>query len=438
MKSFQFKKFFVFPLIMLMTIVSANTQPVNIKVYPEIPLQTIKSVGGNYSMTRYTNSAWDAIGGETLKQFRPENVRVALPLRIRRVDYKAYKGDKLTEQPLVITLFESMKRMKNEFGVKSFTVSVWDLPDEVIVDPAKANQRVVKPEAYDEVLDMLIAFLLKAKNDYGVEVDYFSFNESDGGWQVIFSPEATRAFIKKAGKRFSEAGLNTKFLLADTAQTKGTVEFATMIMADSTIWKYIGPLSFHSWWSEKIPDSEFERVAALGKALRKQVWCAELGFDAAAYKVKGMVQSWDYALRFARISHRMMKYAQVEVSMYWTWQNDYPLMSTDLKTIYPSYYVTRQLVNYLNKGTQIVHSRCSDPEVLAISGIHSDGSKVLQIINMKKVPVTVKIQGFDSKSVDMVSTTEANNWEEQKKVTSSKKGSIQIKLKAESVNTLIL
>lgn len=437
MKTLQFKKLFAFLLFILITS-AGNTQPVNIKVYPEIPLQTIKSIGGNYSMTRYTNSAWDAIGEETLRQFRPENVRVALPLKIRSVDYQAYKGEKLTGQPLVITLFEAMKRMKNEFGVKSFTLSVWDLPDEVIADPSKANQRVLKPEAYDEVLDMLVAFLLKAKNDYGVEVDYFSFNESDGGWQVIFSPEATRAFIKKAGKRFSDAGLKTKFLLADTAQTRGTVEFATMIMADSTIWKYIGPLSFHSWWSEKIPDSEFERIAALGTALKKPVWCAELGFDAAAYKVKGMVQSWDYALRFARIAHRMLKYARTEVSMYWTWQNDYPIMSTDLKTFYPSYYVTRHLVSYLNKGTQIVHSASSDPEILSISGIHPDGSEVLQIINMKKEPVTVIIQGIRSGPADMISTTEGQSWEEQKKVATSKKGSVQIKLKAESVNTIIL
>jgi len=52
--------------------------------------------------------------------------------------------------------------------------------------------------------------------------------------------------VKKAGKKFEEAGLITKFLWADTAQTKGTVEFATRIMYDPDIWKYIGPLSFHA------------------------------------------------------------------------------------------------------------------------------------------------------------------------------------------------
>ena len=426
-----------FALILFSSILFAQ-EKVSVKVYPEIKRQKIQSVGANYCQTRLTNSAWDAIGEQTLKEFKPGYVRVALPLQFRKEEYANYKGSKITEQALVISLLESMKRMKYEFGVKSFTVSVWNVPNELVVDPEKRNQRVIKPESYDEILDMLVAFFLKAKNDYGVEVDNFSFNESDGGWQVQFSPQATIAFIKKAMVRFKEAGIKTKFLLADTAQTKGTVEFATMIMADSTIWKALGPLCFHSWWSENIPDSEFERVAAFAKAQDKQVWCSELGFDAAAHKVKGMFQSYDYGLRFAKISHRMMKYAQVEVSMYWTWQNDYSIMSPDLKTMYPSYYVTRHLVDYLNSGTQIVHSTSSDRDVLAISGVHEDGKQVIQLINMKKTPVTVDIDGYNSKSVDVVTTTESNNWNVQKNATKSKKGLTTVKLLPESVSTLIM
>lgn len=424
-------------LIMLSSVLFCQ-EKVSVKVYPEIKRQKIQSVGANYCQTRLTNSAWDAIGEQTLKEFKPGFVRVALPLQFRREQYANYKGNKITEQPLVISLLESMKRMKTEFGVKSFTVSVWNVPNELVVDPTKQNQRIIKPEAYDEILDMLVAFFQKAKNNYGVEVDNFSFNESDGGWQVQFSPQATIAFIKRAMVRFREAGIKTKFLLADTAQTKGTVEFATMIMADSTIWKQLGPLCFHSWWSENIPDSEFERVAAFAKAHNKQVWCSELGFDAAAHKVKGMFQSYDYGLRFAKISHRMMKYAEVEVSMYWTWQNDYSIMSSDLKTLYPSYYVTRHLVDYLNAGTQIVHSTSSDSDVLAISGVHEDGKQVMQLINMKKAPVKVDIEGYNSKYVDMVTTTESNNWKVQKNASKSKKSHTSILLLPESVNTLII
>jgi hypothetical protein len=432
------KAFTLFISMVLFSSLVFGQEVVSVKVFPEIKRQQIQSIGGNYCQARLTNNAWDAIGEATLKEFKPGFVRVALPLKLRNQEYASYKGSKLTEQPLVISVLETVKRMKSEFGVKTITISVWDVPDELVEDPSKRNQRVVNPQAYDEVIDMLVAFLVKAKKDYGVEVDYFSFNESDGGWQLQFSPQATIVFIKKAMARFEAAGLKTKFLLADTAQTTGTVEFATMIMADSSIWKYLGPLSFHCWWSENIPDSEFERVAAFAKAWNKPVWCSELGFDAEAHKIKGMFQTWDYGLRFAKITHRMLKYAEVEVAMYWTWQNDYSIMSADLKTKYPSYYITRHLVDYLNAGTQIVHSKSSDPKVLPISGIHENGTQVMQLINMKKIPVTLNIQGYNSNSIDIVTTTQSNNWQEQNNFAKSKNGLTTIQLQPESVNTLII
>ncbi len=415
----------------------ALAQKATVRIFPEVKRQIIRAVGGNYCQANYSEHAADAIGDETLKQFRPSHVRVALPMRLRNAKFEDYRGANFTKQPLVVEVLDELKRMKNEFGVKNFTISVWDVPDEFIVDPSKKAQRIIKPEAYDEVIQMLTDFFLKAKNEYGVEVDQFSFNESDGGYQIIFSPEATIAFVKKAGMKFEEAGLKAKFLLADTAQTKGTVEFATQIMADPSIWKYIGPLSFHCWWSENIPDNEFERIAGFGKAWNKEVWCAELGFDAMSWKVKDMNKSWNYALRFAKISHRMLKYAEVEVSLYWTWQNNYEIMSADLQKMYPSYYITRHQVDFMNTGTQIVHSLSSDPQILAVGGIRPNGSRVLQLINMKKEPVTVDISGFDSQKIDATTTIETNNWELLKNCAKTKNGKTELKLKPESVNTFV-
>jgi len=416
---------------------TASAQKAGVKIYPDLKRQIIQSVGGNYCQANYAGHAWDAIGGETLKELRPSHVRVALPLRLNKMNYAEYKGAKFIRQPLIIEVFESLKRMKEEFGVCNFTISVWDVPDELVVDPSKTKQRVIKPEAYDEVIQMLADFLLTAKNKYGVEPDQFSFNESNGGFQVIFSPETTIAFVKKAGKKFEEAGLKTKFLWGDTAHTQGTVEFAAQIIADPEIRKYLGPLCFHSWASEGIKDSEFENIAALAKTWNKKVWCTELGFDAMAHKVKDFNKSYDYAMRFARISHRIYKYAEAEVSLYWTWQKGYAIMSEDLKEKYPTWYVTRHMTEFLNTGTQIIHSISTDPELLSLSGIRPDGSKILQVINLKKDPVSLEVQGFDSGKIDQYSTTEANNWEVIKNTAKTKKGKATLQLKPQSVNSFV-
>ncbi|HDR51549.1 MAG TPA: hypothetical protein ENN90_08005 [Mariniphaga anaerophila] len=421
---------FLFLLATLLINEPCFSQPVKIKVYPEIEQQKIVSIGGNFCQANYTDNAWDAVGEVTLKEFRPSHVRLALPLQFRDQDYSIYKGKKINEQPVIVTLHETMKRMKDEFGVSNFTISVWRVADELVENPNRDNKRRIKNDKYEEVIDMIVAFLVKAKEEYGVEADYFSFNESDGGYMTIFSPEETIRFFKMAGERFRKAGLKTKFLWADTAQTKGTVEFATMIAADSTIWKYLGPLCFHSWWSENIPDSEFERIAGLAQAWDKEVWCNELGFDAMAWRQRGMNATYDYALRFAKISHRMTKYAKVAVSQYWTWQNNYSIMSADTETKYPSYFITKHQVDFLNSGTQIVHSTSYDPDILPIAGIHPDGKQIIQIINTKNKPVEIEIEGFGNLK-KIVSTTENNLWEEkpaQKQI---------ITLDAESVNTLI-
>lgn len=407
------KTIFLVVLILFNSVLSFS-QVVKLQVYPEMKRQTMVSIGGNYCQANYTGNAWDLPGEATLREFRPGYVRVALPLQFRDLPYADYSGEKINNQKAVISLHEAMQRMKNEFGVYNFTVSVWRVADELVENPERDNKRRIKPEKYEEVIDMIVAFLLKAKSDYGVEADYFSFNESDGGYMTIFSPDETIRFFKMAGERFRKAGLKTKFLWADTAQTKGTVEFATMIAADSTIWKYLGPLCFHSWWSEKIPDSEFERVAAFAKAWGKEVWCSELGFDAMAWKQKGMNASWDYAFRFAKIFHRIVRYAEVSVSQYWTWQNNYSIMTADTLQKYPSYYVTRHQVRYLNNGTKIIHSSCNDPEILSIAGISKSGSPVLQIINLKNKPVSIEVFGLNGTPETIIRTSENNLWKEEK------------------------
>ena len=424
-------------LLLLLANIHVVSQTVKIQIFPEIHNQKIVSIGGNYCQANYTNNAWDAVGEATLQEFRPSHVRLALPLQFQEKDYNLYRGSKINEQPVVVSLHETMKRMKEEFGVTNFTISVWRVADELVENPERNDKRRIKHDKYDEVIDMIEAFLVKAKNEYGVEADYFSFNESDGGYMTIFSPDETIRFFKLAGERFRKAGLKTRFLWADTAQTKGTVEFATMIAADSTIWRYLGPLCFHSWWSENISDTEFERIAGLAQAWNKEVWCNELGFDAMAWRQKGMNESWDYALRFTKSSHRMMKHARVAVSQYWTWQNNYSIMSADTKTKYPSYYVTRHQVNYLNSGTQIVHSTSSDPDILPLAGINDKGQKIIHVINLKNQPANTDLEGFTGQSLMMVTTTENNLWKEKQLKLKPKNGKYTLTMEPGSVNTLI-
>ncbi|MEA5126680.1 MAG: hypothetical protein VB074_00700 [Proteiniphilum sp.] len=404
---------------------------ITIQIYPEKERQTIHSIGGNYCQANYKGDAWDMVGEATLTEFKPTHVRVAIPLQFKGVNYNIYKGKKILKQSAVVSLIKAMRRMKDRYGVTSFTLSVWRVADELVENPEAYNKRRIKPEYYSEVIDMIEAFLLEMKK-YGVDVDYFSFNESNGGYMTLFTAEETIDFIKLAGPRFENAGLKTKFLWGDTSSTKPTVGFASAIASDSTIVKYLGPLSFHSWWSENLPDSDFERIVDLAKKWDRPVWCTELGHDAVAHKAKDYNKNWDYAFRFAKISHRVFRYSMTEVSMFWTWQNNYEIMSADTEIKYPVYYVTRHQTRFLN-NVRIVDSQSSDPEILPLAGFNKDNKLVLQIVNLKQVPEIVKLENIHDVSANVVTSTENNLWEE--KTIPIQSGTIE--LKPQSVNTLV-
>ncbi|MBT6005818.1 MAG: hypothetical protein HOG79_08870, partial [Prolixibacteraceae bacterium] len=151
-------------ILFVLIFVSALTlfsQPLVVKIYPEIKRQKIESIGGNYCQANYTGKAWDAIGEATLKDFKPSHVRVALPLQFNELEYSKYKGGKLLEQNAVISLLETMKRMKDDYGVSNFTVSVWRVANELVDKPERRDKRRVLYEKYDEVIDMLLVFLIK-------------------------------------------------------------------------------------------------------------------------------------------------------------------------------------------------------------------------------------------------------------------------------------
>lgn len=411
---------------------NSNSQHTTLHLDPSIKFQAIRSIGGNYCNANYTPHAYDSIGDYTLHEFKPSHVRVALPLKIKNKSFKEYRGNKYLKQYIVIEVLEELQKMKFKYGVNNITVSAWDVPDEWVENPEQTEQRTIKKESYTDVIETITNFLLHAKKTYGVEVDHFSFNEADGGYQILFTPQQATAFIKQAGARFKKAGLKTTFLLGDTSKTEGTVEYISAIVSDPQVLPYLGPISFHAWWSEQMPDSEFERVAMLGKKLNKEIWCGELGFDAMAWKQKGSSQNWDFALRFAKISMRMFKYSQTVVSLYWTWQNNYAIMSADTKTKYPSYYVTKQQVNYFNRNAQLVQCVSSDPSILTIASIQ--GRRIaIQVLNEQDTEVTVSIDGIKANHVQIISTSNNNPWEEAEADTLS-----GLVLKPKSISVLVL
>ena len=104
----------------------------------------------------------------------------------------------------------------------------------------------LKAEQTDRIYASLFSYLDFLKRDYGVEADYFSFNESDLGIDVVMSPQEHCHFIKSFGAYLAQRDMKTLLLLGDNSDAT-TFDFILPALHDPAARRYIGAISFHSW-----------------------------------------------------------------------------------------------------------------------------------------------------------------------------------------------
>src|SRR5262249_23113850 len=127
------------------------------------------------------------------------------------------------------------------------TASVWDAPNWMVSNPAATTQRIIPQSMYGEFIESMTAFMIKAKNDYGMEFDYTPLSESNGGINLQFTGAQMATLIKQSGTIFAAAGLKTKWLVGDVSNAVDALPFITPILQDNGTAPYTGPISFHSW-----------------------------------------------------------------------------------------------------------------------------------------------------------------------------------------------
>lgn len=195
--------------------------------------------GGNF---RIQNSTKDpAVIDYCLK-----NMRVAMG----RVEFPWASWDKGGKtDPHVVESARMAARLK-AMGMP-VVVSCWFPPQWALV-PGQERRRGgvaalrLDPAKQDSIYESMVSYLLFLKADYGVEADYFSFNESDIGIDVLHTPQEHCDFIKTFGATLARHHLPTKMLLGDNSDAT-TLDFLRPALEDKEAHRYIGAVSFHSW-----------------------------------------------------------------------------------------------------------------------------------------------------------------------------------------------
>ncbi|MEM1136629.1 MAG: hypothetical protein AAGI07_12400 [Bacteroidota bacterium] len=207
-------------------------------------------------------------------------------------------------------------------------IANWFAPNWAI-DTVKYTQKKtwgnpLKKEKTQQIYASITSYLIFLKEAYGVEMHYFSFNESDLGIDVRQTDEEHTAMIKGLGAYFKSKGLKTKFLLGDTSDANA-YPFINHAMQDETSHPYIGAVSFHSWrgWDDETLQQWYDAAEKMNLPLI----VGEGSIDAAAWRYSNFFKEPFYAMKEINLYLQMLAICQPASILQWQLTSDYSLLS---------------------------------------------------------------------------------------------------------------
>jgi hypothetical protein len=399
--------------------------------------QTIAEVGGGNFIHKFPQvmEPLDPVGALNVETLDMRYVRV-------RIGLEDWEPTNDNDDPGVTnweafrdTRFENATfRLMQDLGNKGVIIvaSAWDVPDWMVDNPTDDRERHIPPAMVPEAIESLAAWLLVARDEYGVRVSYVSFNEADIGVNVILSPEEQRALIAQAGARFAELGLETGWLLADAANMGGCLRYAKAIWEDAEVRPYLGPLACHSWDGLSAPDSTIERLGEYAQEQGLDLWITEGGWDPFLWRRRDEFPTWENALNLATVYSRVLKLGRASVLMYWQMSGrDYN--TNDGARAYPILDVISQFAREFPGGTQVVQT---SPNTFTLRVVAAKGPAhfCVHLVNTNIRVVPVRIEGVPDGTYHHIQLSEAGRQVVQSMPAVN--GALEIELVPKSVNVL--
>lgn len=348
---------------------------VDIAIDVNHPAQVMWGLGGDFCQARYGSSeVLDKVGEYVLDHMPVRHARVGLPLNY----WEPHEGEFDPDHQAGASL-----QLLTKLTAKGIPIvlSVWEGPTWLQGGAVEQSGRILAPDKYDACVEAIAKYLVLAKEKYAAKVDYISFNEPDYGVNFKFSSGTMRDFIRKAGPRFDQLGLTTKFVVGDTGGGAQYASYAEPILSDQSIAKYLGPIAFHCWDVLTATEQQYEAIRELGKRFHKPVWCLEAGHDAGLWQKPNPWSSWDNAFSTALAYEKTLRLSGAELMDYWTYENNYPLVDQATGKPYRVFDILQWLSHAFDFGAKVVPCLLGSKDVHALAGVSKDGATRVLIIN---------------------------------------------------------
>jgi hypothetical protein len=331
--------------------------------------------------------------------------------------------------------FAAMRRFQ-QMGIP-YVISIWWLPERFYTDPFEqprmAKFRLIAPDRWDELLDLLGSYLLYALREYSVEPDLFSFNEANLGVYVGLTPETHTDAIKRIGAHFRKLGLKTKMLLGDATGPRDTHKFVLAAAADPEAMQFVGAVAFHSWGGGTA--EQYAAWGDVGEWLNLPLLVTELGVDAAAYHTRSW-NSFHYGLREARMTQELLLHARPQGTQFWQFTNDYALVRVKRDgSVEPTgrFWLMKHFTDLTPQKSEALATTSNQPAVL-FTAFRSGVSYALHVLNLGAAR-EVMLEGLPEAEWQAFETTEAAPYQ-SKPAGRSDAGKLHWNLPARSLVTL--
>lgn len=389
--------------------------------------QTMRGLGGNFCQPRYGSStAIDAVGLHNLEHLNVIHARIGLPLN----HWMPEPGTFAESGPAKASLEALGEMAKRRIPT---VVSVWEPPVWMLGGRVEQSGRELPLNRYGDCIRGIVAYLKVAKEKYGAEPEYFSFNEPDYGVNVKMSPQQMATFVRLAGRAFADAGLKTKLLVGDTANGANFVAYARPLLEDRSLAPYLGPLAFHSWDALGIPEFVYNRIRELGHEFDKEIWCLEAGHDAQLWQRPDPWDSWENGLRLAMAYAKTVRASGATLMSYWTYEDNYPLVSSDGRRRFPAFEVIRLFERVLPPGSKVVDTSADTPDLESVATIGPGPRAFSFLVANGSGPGTIALSGLPAHSAVEVVTMAGGSGSETSLSRTDAEGRLRVPIPARGI-----
>jgi len=366
-------------------------QPVHLSLNTAKPGRPFDGIGGNF---RIQNTKTDPqVVAYCLDHLRVTWGRVELPWRF----WQPVKDSDPLDSALAGKLHPAVQRAVYMAGILSerkipVIVSAWFPPEWAVEGPLRMRPgadhiwgNALNHANTGAIYKSIADYIVYLKQQFQIDVRYFSFNESDLGINVRQTALEHDELIKGLGAYFASRGLNTRVLLGDNSDAT-TWSFIGPAMNDPAARPYISMISFHSW--RGFDTATLQKWADAASELHVPVIVGEGSIDAAAWNYPAIFQEPEYALKEITLYTRLLAVCQPLSILQWQLTSDYSLLAGggifgDTSALHPTqrFYNLKQL-GMTPPGLFAMPISASRPDIaVAAMGDNKKQSYAIHIVN---------------------------------------------------------